>query len=178
MSGAWISRRPAIRMCRCLQAGSPLTRRSGPARNPGRLLSKFPSVETQASQMTTQRAALVRIRSSSRCQIVQPSHTEGHPGLVSCRVFSVLPNNPEACGDATSAVARPGLGGRRATTHPAAVTHRSEGGVSWHHSFLKRVVGLGRCLWSGFTSFRAYLQASVLAGNLLVAARHLLAARG
>jgi IS5 family transposase len=51
-------------------------------------------------------------------------------------------------------------------------------GVEGTISFLKRVVGLGRCLWRGFASFKAYVQASVLACNLLVAARHVLAARG
>jgi IS5 family transposase len=42
--------------------------------------------------------------------------------------------------------------------------------------FLKRGFGLGRCLWRGFQSFQAYVQASVLACNLLVVARHALAA--
>jgi IS5 family transposase len=51
-------------------------------------------------------------------------------------------------------------------------------GVEGTISFLKRVAGLGRCLWRGFASFKAYVQASVLACNLLVAARHVLAARG
>lgn len=43
-------------------------------------------------------------------------------------------------------------------------------------SFLKRGFGLGRCTWSGFKSFKAYVTASVLTCNLLIVARHLLAA--
>ena len=49
-------------------------------------------------------------------------------------------------------------------------------GIEGVISFLKRGFGLGRCLWRGFRSFRAYVQASVLACNLLVVARHALAA--
>jgi IS5 family transposase len=43
-----------------------------------------------------------------------------------------------------------------------------EGGIS----FLKRCFGLGRCLWRGFASFKAYTWASVLSANLLMLARH------
>jgi len=49
-------------------------------------------------------------------------------------------------------------------------------GIEGTISFLKRVFGLGRCSWRGFDSFRAYVHSSVLACNLLVAARHILAA--
>jgi IS5 family transposase len=48
-------------------------------------------------------------------------------------------------------------------------------GIEGTISFVKRIFGLDRCLWSGFASFRAYVQGSVLACNLLVLARHLLA---
>lgn len=48
-------------------------------------------------------------------------------------------------------------------------------GVEGVISFLKRSFGLGRCRWSGFDSFCAYAQASVLSCNLLILARHLLA---
>ena len=50
-------------------------------------------------------------------------------------------------------------------------------GIEGSISFLKRVFGLERCTWRSFDSFRAYVHASVLACNLLVAARHVLAAR-
>jgi IS5 family transposase len=49
-------------------------------------------------------------------------------------------------------------------------------GIEGVISFLKRGFGLGRCLWRGFRSFQAYVQASVLACNLLTVARHALAA--
>jgi len=49
-------------------------------------------------------------------------------------------------------------------------------GIEGVISFLKRSFGLGRCLWRGFQSFQAYVQASVLACNLLTVARHALAA--
>lgn len=49
-------------------------------------------------------------------------------------------------------------------------------GVEGVISFLKRGFGLGRCNWSGFNSFKAYVCGSVVACNLLVLARHLLAA--
>lgn len=47
-------------------------------------------------------------------------------------------------------------------------------GIEGVISFLKRGFGLGRCLWRGFQSFQAYVQASVLACNLLLLARHVL----
>jgi len=50
-------------------------------------------------------------------------------------------------------------------------------GIEGTISFLKRSFGLERCTWRGFQSFRAYVHASVLACNLLVVARHILAAR-
>ena len=51
-------------------------------------------------------------------------------------------------------------------------------GIEGTISFLKRVFGLERCVWRGFDSFQAYVHAGVLACNLLVVARHLLAAAG
>lgn len=51
-------------------------------------------------------------------------------------------------------------------------------GVEGVISFLKRGFGLTRCGWSGFASFKAYVSASVLSCNLLIIARHLLAAPG
>jgi IS5 family transposase len=51
-------------------------------------------------------------------------------------------------------------------------------GVEGVISFLKRGFGLGRCSWSGFNSFNAYVCSSVVACNLLVLARHLLVASG
>jgi IS5 family transposase len=48
-------------------------------------------------------------------------------------------------------------------------------GIEGTISFVKRIFGLDRCAWSGFASFRAYVHGSVLACNLLVLARHLLA---
>jgi IS5 family transposase len=48
-------------------------------------------------------------------------------------------------------------------------------GVEGTISFMKRVFGLDRCTWSGLASFKAYVAGSVLACNLLVLARHLLA---
>jgi len=50
-------------------------------------------------------------------------------------------------------------------------------GIEGVISFLKRAFGLERCTWRGFASFRAYVHSSVLACNLLVIARHVLAAR-
>ncbi len=47
-----------------------------------------------------------------------------------------------------------------------------EGGIS----FLKRCFGLRRCTWQGLASFRAYTWASVVSANLLMLARHALAA--
>ena len=49
-----------------------------------------------------------------------------------------------------------------------------EGGIS----FLKRCFGWDRCTWRGLESFHAYTWASVVAANLLVLARHALAAPG
>jgi IS5 family transposase len=48
-------------------------------------------------------------------------------------------------------------------------------GIEGMISFLKRAFGLDRCTWGGAESFAAYVQASVLAANLLTLARHLLA---
>jgi len=50
-------------------------------------------------------------------------------------------------------------------------------GIEGTISFLKRVFHLERCTWSGFRSFCAYVYASTVACNLLVVARHVLAAR-
>ena len=49
-------------------------------------------------------------------------------------------------------------------------------GIEGIISFLKRGFGLGRCAWRGFQSFCAYVQASVVACNLLSMARQTLAA--
>jgi transposase, IS5 family len=49
-------------------------------------------------------------------------------------------------------------------------------GVEGIISFLKRTFGLERCTWRGFDSFKAYVQVSVLACNLVVLARRLLTA--
>lgn len=48
-------------------------------------------------------------------------------------------------------------------------------GIEGVISFLKRGFGLDRCAWRGLESFKAYVQASVLACNLLTVARHRLA---
>jgi IS5 family transposase len=48
-------------------------------------------------------------------------------------------------------------------------------GIEGSISFLKRSFGLARCMWRGFASFKAYAQASALACNLLILARHVLA---
>lgn len=48
-------------------------------------------------------------------------------------------------------------------------------GIEGVISFLKRGFDLTRCCWSGWASFKAYVSASVLACNLVVVARHLLA---
>jgi IS5 family transposase len=48
-------------------------------------------------------------------------------------------------------------------------------GIEGVISFLKRCFGLGRCLWRGFESFKAYVWASILSANLLTVARHALA---
>ena len=50
-------------------------------------------------------------------------------------------------------------------------------GIEATISFLKRSFGFARCTWRSLDSFRAYAQSSVLACNLLVVARHLIAAR-
>jgi IS5 family transposase len=44
-----------------------------------------------------------------------------------------------------------------------------EGGIS----MLKRVFGLGRCLWRGLTSFKSYVLASIVSFNLVMLARRL-----
>jgi transposase, IS5 family len=49
-------------------------------------------------------------------------------------------------------------------------------GIEGTISFLKRTFGLERCTWRGFSSFRAYVQCGVVACNLLVMARRVLAA--
>lgn len=51
---------------------------------------------------------------------------------------------------------------------------RFRAGVEGTISFLKRCFGLRRCTWRSFTSFRAYVLASVLSANLLLIARHTL----
>ena len=48
-------------------------------------------------------------------------------------------------------------------------------GIEGVISFLKRCFGLGRCLWRGFESFKAYVWSSILSANLLTLARHVLA---
>jgi IS5 family transposase len=48
-------------------------------------------------------------------------------------------------------------------------------GIEGMISFLKRVFGLGRCLWKGAESFASYVGASVVSANLLLLARHLMA---
>lgn len=42
-----------------------------------------------------------------------------------------------------------------------------ESGISW----LKRSLGLGRCTWKGFDSFKSYVWASIVSANLLTLAR-------
>jgi len=49
-------------------------------------------------------------------------------------------------------------------------------GIEAGISFLKRTFRLDRCNWSGVESFGAYVWGSVLSCNVLVVARHLLAA--
>jgi transposase, IS5 family len=48
-------------------------------------------------------------------------------------------------------------------------------GIEGIISATKRAFGLARCTWSGFDSFKAYVQLAVLAFNLQTLARHLLA---
>ena len=46
-----------------------------------------------------------------------------------------------------------------------------ESGISW----LKRSLGLDRCTWKGLDSFKCYVWASIVSGNLLTLARKQLA---
>ena len=48
-------------------------------------------------------------------------------------------------------------------------------GIEGNISFLKRAFGLGRCTWKSLPSFKSYVWSSILAFNLLVLARHLMA---
>ncbi len=48
-------------------------------------------------------------------------------------------------------------------------------GIEAGISFLKRAFGLGRCTWSGLPSFKSYVWSSIVAANLLVMARNVLA---
>jgi IS5 family transposase len=48
-------------------------------------------------------------------------------------------------------------------------------GIEGIVSFLKRCFGLGRCMWRGFASFKAYVWGAILSANLLIMARHVLA---
>ena len=48
-------------------------------------------------------------------------------------------------------------------------------GIEGIISATKRAFGLNRCTWSGFESFKAYVQLAVFAFNLQTLARHLLA---
>lgn len=47
-------------------------------------------------------------------------------------------------------------------------------GIEGLISFLKRAFGMDRCTWKGAESFASYVMASVIAGNLLTLARHML----
>jgi IS5 family transposase len=49
-------------------------------------------------------------------------------------------------------------------------------GIEGCISFLKRCFGLRRSSWKGFASFRAYVWGSILSANLLILARHRMAA--
>ena len=51
-------------------------------------------------------------------------------------------------------------------------------GIEGSISFLKRCFGLARCTWRGLASFQAYVWGSIVTANLLVLARHVLAAPG
>lgn len=53
---------------------------------------------------------------------------------------------------------------------------RFRAGIEGNISFLKRCFGLRRCNWRSLESFKAYTWASVLSANLLVLARHAIAA--
>lgn len=52
---------------------------------------------------------------------------------------------------------------------------RFRAGVEAHISFLKRAFGLTRCTWRSLQSFHSYVWGSIVACNLLVMARHVLA---
>jgi len=49
-------------------------------------------------------------------------------------------------------------------------------GIEGCISFLKRCFGMRRCGWKGFASFKAYVWSSILSANLLILARHRMAA--
>jgi IS5 family transposase len=49
-------------------------------------------------------------------------------------------------------------------------------GIEGVISFLKRCFGLARCTWRSFESFKAYVWSSVASANLLIFARHRIAA--
>jgi IS5 family transposase len=53
---------------------------------------------------------------------------------------------------------------------------RFRAGIEGVISFLKRCFGLDRCTWRGFGSFQAYVWSAVLSANLLILARHRIAA--
>ena len=48
-------------------------------------------------------------------------------------------------------------------------------GIEAGISFLKRAFGLDRCTWSTLPSFKSYVWSSIIAANLLVMARHVIA---
>ena len=48
-------------------------------------------------------------------------------------------------------------------------------GIEANISVLKRAFGLDRCTWSGWRGFLAYIWSAIIAYNLAVMARHLLA---
>lgn len=52
---------------------------------------------------------------------------------------------------------------------------RFRAGIEGVISFLKRAFGLGRCTWRSWPSFQSYVWGSILACNLLIMARHLMA---
>jgi IS5 family transposase len=49
-------------------------------------------------------------------------------------------------------------------------------GIEGCISLLKRCFGMARCSWSGASSFRAYVWSSIVSANVVIMARHLLAA--
>jgi IS5 family transposase len=51
-------------------------------------------------------------------------------------------------------------------------------GIEGCISFMKRCFGLRRSSWKGFASFKAYVWGSILSANLLILARHRMAADG